>query len=282
MAVSNGTRPAGSLPPGLAIIAEADLAEVEQGSFLGGTVGIFSSPSPDRDGDPNEDAAAVIPFDRWSGALVVADGCGGLPNGGQASRVVVDAIAAELGSARENEQPLRLAVIDGIQRANREVAALGAGAGSTVSVITIERGIVRSYHVGDSMVLVTGQRGRIKLQTIAHSPVGYAVESGLLDEDEAIDHVERHIVSNLVGFDDMRIEIGPAIRLAPRDTLVIASDGLSDNMLVGEIVERVRKGSVPDAIDALVGLCRCRMAADQADVPHKPDDLTILLYRPGR
>ena len=32
------------------------------------------------------------------------------------------------------------------------------------------------------MILLTGGRGKIKLQTIAHSPVGYGLEAGLLDE----------------------------------------------------------------------------------------------------
>ena len=33
------------------------------------------------------------------------------------------------------------------------------------------------------------------------------------------------------------IDVGPPVRLAARDTLVVASDGLCDNLLVEEIVE---------------------------------------------
>ncbi|MEN8164347.1 MAG: ATP-binding protein, partial [Acidobacteriota bacterium] len=42
---------------------------------------------------------------------------------------------------------------------------------------------IRPYHVGDSQAVVCGQRGKLKLQTMAHAPVAYAVEAGVLDED---------------------------------------------------------------------------------------------------
>ena len=77
-------------------------------------------------------------------------------------------------------------------------------------------------------VLVTGGLGKIKLLTVSHSPVGMALESGLLDEAEAMHHEERHIVSNVVGSAGMRIEIGAKRKLAPRDTVLLASDGLAE------------------------------------------------------
>ena len=82
-------------------------------------------------------------------------------------------------------------------------------------------------------------RGRVKLQTISHSPVGYAVESGMLDDQEAMHHEERHVVSNIIGTPEMRIEIGPPIDLATYDTLLVATDGLADNLHIEEIIERI-------------------------------------------
>src|SRR5690606_2144872 len=106
----------------------------------------------------------------------------------------------------------------------------------------IQNGVIRPYHVGDSAILLTGQRGKLKMQTIAHSPIGYAVEAGLMREEEAIHHEERHVISNVIGSDQMRIEIGPPVEMARRDTLVLASDGLLDNLLPSEIVGYVRSG----------------------------------------
>ena len=67
-----------------------------------------------------------------------------------------------------------------------------------------------------------------------------AVESGMLDEDEAVHHEERHLISNVVGADDMRIEIGLSINMAAKDTLLLASDGLFDNLYLNEIIETNR------------------------------------------
>jgi hypothetical protein len=59
----------------------------------------------------------------------------------------------------------------------------------------------------------------------------------------------------------------------------LASDGLMDNVLVGEVIERVRKGSLDKAADAVIGLARRRMNGTAADQPSKPDDLSLLLFR---
>jgi serine/threonine protein phosphatase PrpC len=129
------------------------------------------------------------------------------------------------------------------------------------------------------MILAVGQRGRVKLQTVSHSPVGYAYEAGLLDETEAMHHEDRHLVSNVIGSPDMRIEIGPPVCLAPRDTLLLASDGLLDNLYNDEIVERARKGPLKGVVHSLAGACRERMTHPQQGAPSKPDDLTLVVFR---
>ncbi len=37
----------------------------------------------------------------------------------------------------------------------------------------------------------------------------------MLDEDEAMNHEDRHVVSNMIGAEDMHIELGPVVKLAP-------------------------------------------------------------------
>ena len=49
--------------------------------------------------------------------------------------------------------------------------------------------------------------------------------------------------SNLVGDEENGIEIGPHLRLAPYDTVILGSDGLFDNLPIAEIVERARSGA---------------------------------------
>src|SRR4029453_4535640 len=127
--------------------------------------------------------------------------------------------------AQREGWPLRTAMMNGIERANESIRGLGVGAGTTLSAVELAKGAVRPYHVGDSMILLIGQRGRVKLETVPHSPVGFAVEAGLLDVDEAMHHAERHIVSNVLGAPDMRIEVGSQRRIAPRDPLLPPGHG---------------------------------------------------------
>lgn len=175
---------------------------------------------------------------------------------------------------------LRGAILDGLERANQRIQSEANGSATTIVVVEIRDREIRTYHVGDSMVLVCGLRGKLKFQTVSHSPVGFAVEAGMIDEEEAMHHVDRHIVSNVIGSPEMRIEIGPSLRLAPRDTVLLATDGLFDNLHVSEIVERVRKGALEDAVARLANDATERMLHPAPGVPSKPDDLTIVAFRP--
>jgi serine/threonine protein phosphatase PrpC len=153
------------------------------------------------------------------------------------------------------------------------------GAATTLAVAEIQGDRMRPYHVGDSLILLVGQRGKLKLESVSHSPVGFAVEAGVLDRREALHHEDRHLVSNILGAPDMRIEIGSERALAARDTLLLASDGLSDNLHVREIAERIRRGPVGEAAEALAATARRRMFDPREDEPSKPDDLTLLVFR---
>jgi serine/threonine protein phosphatase PrpC len=114
---------------------------------------------------------------------------------------------------------------------------------------------------------------------MAHSPTGFAVEAGMLDQRAALHHEERHLVSNFIGTPDMRIDMGTGIRLNPRDTILLASDGLTDNVHAHEITELIRKGPLLDAVRSMVGLARRRMTVETVHQPSKPDDLSVILFR---
>jgi serine/threonine protein phosphatase PrpC len=262
------------------IFADCDMHDCEAVRLVGGSACVFSSRSPEKS-TANEDAAALVSFDAQSGVLIVADGLGGEAGGAQAASLAVLALSTAIERTAAAGGSLREAILDGFELANRDVQALGIGAATTLLVAEIGERSVRTYHVGDSMALVTGQRGRIKLQTVCHSPVGYAVEAGLLDEDAAMQHDERHVVSNVIGRADMRIEIGSSLPLSPFDTVLLGSDGLFDNLPVSEIVQRIRKGRLDRAIDALATDARGRMLHPQAGLASKPDDLTIVAFRRG-
>ena len=235
---------------------EPDQAEVD---VAGGSAIALSKKDPGKETE-NEDTVAVIPYGPGAAVLVVADGAGGLPAGKRASLTAVTTLAAALQTAMDKTMLLRTAILNGIEAANEAVLALANGSATTMTVITIEGLIARSYQIGDSEALVVGQRGLIKLQTTAHSPTGFAVEAGFLDERDALHHEDRHLVSNFLGTTDMRIDVGAGVELRPRDTVLVASDGLTDNVHLDETVERIRKGGLADSAAAIVDLADQRMA----------------------
>jgi len=267
-----------SAPPEPWLIREEDLVTVEAAAFAGGEACVYTRKCPSRE-SPNEDAAAVIPFSNAGGLLLVSDGVGGQRGGTQASGLCVSRISSAVQEASAAGGDLRDAVLDGVENANAAVANLGLGAGATLAIAELQGRTVRPYHVGDAMILVVGQRGVVKLHTVSHSPTGYAVEAGYLNEEEAIRHEERHLISNMMGAPDMRIEVGSPLQLADRDTVLLASDGLSDNMTQEEIVETVRKGPLAKAGRQLAHTCAERMNGGNDSGPSKPDDLTFILFR---
>ena len=144
-----------------------------------------------------------------------------------------------------------------------------------IARVTIEGLIARMYQIGDSEAIIVGQKGKLKAQTLAHSPTGFAVEAGFLDQREALHHEERHLVSNFLGANDMRIDMGTTVNLQPRDTILLASDGLTDNLRQGEIIETIRRGSLLKAGENLAAHCAERMETEEG----KPDDMTFILFR---
>lgn len=244
----------------------------------GGHAIAYTCRDPYKETD-NEDTVAILPYGPGAAVFVVADGAGGLPAGKRASLTAVNTLAESLQVAMDKTTLLRTAILNGIEAANTAVLELGNGSATTMTVITLEGRLARSYQIGDSEAIVMGQRGLVKLQTTAHSPTGFAVEAGFLDQREALHHEERHLVSNFIGTTDMRIDVGAAVELAQNDTVLLASDGLMDNVHVDEIIEFVRKGPLPNAVLAVVAQAEQRMKKAGDGEPSKPDDLSLILFR---
>ncbi|NIV17342.1 MAG: SpoIIE family protein phosphatase [Woeseiaceae bacterium] len=262
----------------MVLLDGAETPDTREGNVAGGDFFAYTCRSPDKTTE-NEDTVAVIPYGPRAAVLIVADGAGGLPAGKRASLTAVAALHEALRVSSEKTMLLRTAILDGIDAANLAVKNLGSGSATTLTVTTIEGKTARTYQIGDSEALVVGQRGRVRLQTTAHSPTGFAVEAGFLDQREALHHEERHLVSNFLGLPGMSIDIGAEVELQPRDTLLLATDGLTDNVHVHEIIERIRKGPVDDAAAKLIGLAMRRMADASSAQPSKPDDLSLILFR---
>jgi serine/threonine protein phosphatase PrpC len=227
-----------------------------------------------------EDAALVVDFGGGCCVLAVADGMGSGPRADDASATIIDCLAGRAASIADDESP-RIQVLDAIEEASAIIRGWGIGAATTVLVAEIDDGRYRTYHVGDSEAVVTGQRGRLKWQTISHSPVGYAQASGLLPAGDALVHEERHLVDSMLGLDGMRVDLGERRSFATRDTLIAATDGVFDNLSIPEIVEAIRLGPLLLAGQSLLDHVQHRMVSGDDGGASKPDDTAFILYRPS-
>ena len=246
----------------------------------GREIAAFTTRSPSKIAR-NEDSLAWM---AWPEALMlaIADGVGGQPGGAEASTLTVQLLIERFKNISQDQISLdvfREGVLDTLERANADIQSLGVGSGTTLTVVAVAHGQARAFSVGDSSVMVCGGKGKIKFLNTPHSPTGYAVAAGVLSENDALHHEERHLLSNLVGSQDMHIEIGPKLKLMARDKILVASDGLWDNMYLEEIVEVVHKGAVHKAAKTIQITCRGRMTSGDASLPGHADDLSFILAR---
>ncbi len=221
----------------------------------------------------NEDAVGVFCWENDEILLAVADGVGGMPGGEAAARRVIEALAQSPVEPQDDPVGCLLTQV------NQSLLADTSAGATTISALSIGGYQLTSHHAGDSAALVIGKRGKIKLQTISHSPVGVALASGQLTERQALFHSKRHLLSNMVGDTGLWVERSASIALSASDTVVVASDGLWDNLFVSEVVELARKGPLETVAGQLGDLARQRMATPGTPDPAKPDDLSFILYR---
>lgn len=234
-------------------------------------------PSPDRGPEiEGQDAAALIPIPDGL-VLAVADGVGGVRGGALASQLAMETLCDALITA--DDLGAREAIMDTFDQTDAAAYASAAVGSTTLLVAEVRGDTLRTYNTGDSEAVLIGGRGKIKLRTVAHSPVGYQVAAGVLRDDEALHHEMRHYITNVVGTGEMRIDVGPRTPLAARDTLVMGSDGLFDNVSIEEVVAVVTQGALDAAAENLISLVRRRMEMPGMDEPSKPDDLSLVLYR---
>lgn len=277
------------------VFLELDHERPERLSPERGEAVLFSSKAYDKT-TGNEDAALFCELPGAVTVLAVADGVGGLPAGAEAAATAIGAVrravertversdrvadrSVDRETDREAGSTLRSAIFDAFEDANARLLEQGVGAATTLVVVEVRGDVARAYHAGDSGALLVGQRGRVRFETIPHSPVGYGVAAGMLEPSQTHHHDERHLLSNCVGSREMRVEIGAPVTMAARDTLLLATDGVLENIERRDLIDQIRIGSLLQAATDLQARLRLTMAGVDPKLPAHPDDATALLFR---
>jgi len=215
----------------------------------------------------NEDAYVCEPP-----LFAIADGMGGAQAGEVASRLAAAALresgAKTLGGERR--------ISDLIQEANRRVYDRSStdpntsGMGTTITVALVENDNVAFGHVGDSRAYLI-RDGRMEQVTEDHSLVNELLKSGKLSREEAESHPQRSVITRALGTDpDVDVDTF-TIAAEVGDVFLLCSDGLTDMVGEGEILELVERNR-EDLNSALKSLVR---AANRSG---GDDNITVVAF----
>jgi protein phosphatase len=201
--------------------------------------------------------------------FIVADGMGGHEDGGQASRVAVEAVRDVYFGDREAsvEDRLRRAVSE----ANTRVYQFAQGGsvpkrmGTTCTVLALVDDEAYLAHVGDSRAYRVG-RGGISQLSQDHTLIEALMREGVLTEDEAAQHPQRHALVRAIGIQP-EVEVDVARLETPQagEAFVLCSDGLA-RVTDAEIRDIVRAETPQQAAETLVQLANDRGGHDNVTV----------------
>jgi protein phosphatase len=197
--------------------------------------------------------------------FAVADGLGGLHNGEKASDLAISTIEKELKRDNIDPKDILIKANEAIQQKAKQNQSIMA---TTIVLCRIEEdtGEVIIAHVGDSRAYLI-HKGLWR--TKDHSPVQDLVNLGILTEDDAFGHPERHRMAQALGIKD-NITIDLYKTTMQEGNILLCTDGLHNYLRDREIQAIVTKNPPEKACDLLV---------KQARKLGSTDDITIIVVQ---
>jgi PPM family protein phosphatase len=223
--------------------------------------------------EPADDAV----FSRLGRLAIVADGMGGHEGGQIASHIAVETIERAYSSAIEAD-PLN-SLIAAVKEAHHRIQQTAhedpdlQGMGTTCTAFVIVGGKLYYAHVGDSRLYLL-RKDNLRLLSRDHSLVARLLETGVLRQEDAENHPQKHVLTAALGVAD---EIEPDFAAEPlalekSDILLVCTDGLWGQLTEAELKDALAKQPPARACQALVQLAKERGA---------PDNITLQIARIG-
>jgi serine/threonine protein phosphatase PrpC len=227
----------------------------------------------------NQDRCAVL-CDGGSALLLLADGMGGHPKGEKAAQVLVDVGCTAFEAAPKPIDDPPGFLDDILNDAHKQIVTFGRSHNppidprSTAVVALVQNGTAYWSHVGDSRLYLF--RGyRIIQRTTDHSFVEEMRGRGVLTDANPIVQRYRNLVTQCLGGTSMSFSTshGRPIAMAPRDTLLLCSDGLWGQLSDEQLIAQMRHhGSLKRMADEL------SHTAELAGAPSS-DNVTLVALR---
>ena len=252
---------------------------------------IAAATHPGMKGKANEDRYSVAAYrfiteDHTPSVLaLLADGIGGHRAGEVAAQLAVENINRYVAESQLNQpaQVLKQALTytnQVILNHSKEDPML-AGMGTTCVCAWVIGDQLYATSVGDSRLYL--QRGaKLVRLTTDHTWIQEALAQGTLKPDQVKGHPNAHIIRRFLGSanavnPDMRLRLSPVdsdaqaeanqgLRLLPRDRLLLCSDGLTDLVQDGEILDVLRTMQLDLSPGRLIDLANQRGGHDNITV----------------
>ena len=241
---------------------------------------MFEFASAENVGDRKEQQDRVVvmshPVQPDVVLALLTDGMGGHTGGALAAQSVVDAIVPLFGAFRPGAGPVDDWLRAMITAAHAKVAAAGQGYNrnprATCVLALAQPGRIDWAHCGDSRLYLF-RGGEFVSRTEDHSLVEILLQQGKITEAEVHTHPDRSkLFTSLGGPEPPQIATGGIDDCAPRDTVLLASDGLWAYFRPQEIADLTGYRNLTQSCDRLIALARRRARGNG-------DNLSVAMIR---
>lgn len=192
----------------------------------------------------NQDSYYIDPDGRF---FIVADGMGGHAGGQEASQIATKRIQAYLAEHWDSETPCEQLLQEALQQANEGIIEDQSdhperGDMGTTAVVVVFRQDESWYaHIGDSRLYLF-RNSQLKQVTEDHTWVARALKMGDITREQSKVHPWRHVLFQCLGRKDLRQVDVYTLDVKSGDTLLLCSDGLTEEVSDDLIAEILKSG----------------------------------------
>ena len=159
---------------------------------------------------------------------------------------------------------------DKIEKLNKELfeksKSKNKKMGTTIVAVATFDDQVVVYNIGDSRAYGITSDNEMNVVTIEDSFVGALIHAGVITEEEAKTHPEKHVLTQALATRE-RIDLHTFIDdLSKYDYFLICSDGLTNMLDEEEIKEIIRQEELSIAVEKLINLSVERGGVDNISV----------------
>ena len=165
----------------------------------------------------------------------------------QNDKLVIQRLSDVLGIPRETVKSLAASQTGGAQ-ADRVIAERTSGGGCTMVMLYGQENGLQMAHIGDSRIYWFHE-GQLRRLTRDHSKMEMLMEAGLITEEEARTHPQRHVITRALGLSGeafCEATVGNPMPVADGDAYLLCSDGLTDMLPDREIKRIFREAKTAD------------------------------------